>query len=323
MNLKLAKPSTQPEKQTRSTMDTLELNPKLVASWKSPPFQRGLKINTKVMNVVDEIRKDGGVLPGVITIGVLEGETYVVDGQHRLAAWLQTGMPVGYADVRTHWFTTLGEMADEFVRINTPLVKLRPDDILRGMEPSSPALQRIRSKCGYIGYDVVRRGHHTPVLSMSVFLRCWVGSRNEVPSPESSTTAASMMDDPETTAAISFVGVCFEAWARDVEYAKLWGALNLSLCAWLFRRSVLGQHAHANTRIDRMTMEQFKRCLMSLSADSGYLDYLVGRNLGDRDRSPAYHRIKTIFARRFATDGNQKFRLPTPPWAANSGIKRQ
>lgn len=47
---------------------------------------------------------------GILTIGVLESETYLVDGQHRIAAWQQTGLTEGYADVRTHFFATLGDM---------------------------------------------------------------------------------------------------------------------------------------------------------------------------------------------------------------------
>lgn len=320
--LKLTKPSTAPEKQTKSTMDTVEINPKMVAAWKSPPFQREMKVNAKVMALTDEIRSSGGVVPGIITIGVLDGEQYVVDGQHRLGAWLQTGLATGYADVRTHWFSNLAEMADEFVKINSAIVKLRPDDILRGMEPSTKALQEIRRKCAFVGYDKIRRGHHAPVLSMSTFVRVWVASRNEVPSPgEASAQAALMIDEADTRTAIEFLGCCFEAWARDIEYAKLWGALNLSLCAWLYRRVVLGEKMHANSRSEKMSRDDFRRCLMALSSDSSYLDYLVGRNLGDRDRSPAYHRIKTIFARRFTLDGKGNLKLPSPAWAANPGSR--
>jgi hypothetical protein len=34
---------------------------------------------------------------------------------------------------------------------------------------------------------------------------------------------------------------------------------------------------------------------MSVSANTDYVDWLVGRNLGERDRTPAYGRLKTIF----------------------------
>jgi hypothetical protein len=315
--MKLIKPSSVSEKQTRTTMDTIELTPKLVASWKSPPFQRDLKFNAKVLAVSAAILRAGGVLPGVITIGILDGDTYIVDGQHRLAAWLHTAMMVGYADVRTHWFESLGDMANEFVLLNSPLVRLKPDDILRGLEPSTVALQRITRKCGFIGFDAVRRGSEkAPVLSMSVFLRTWVGTKPDVPSTGASgMTALASMDEAETTAAIEFVQLCFEAWRRDVEYARLWGSLNLTLCAWLYRRIVLGERMTGTSRSYRFTKEQFRKCLMALSAEPQYLDYLVGRNVGERDRAPAYARMKTIFQRRYLADTGQSLRLPSPAWA--------
>jgi len=317
MNLKLLKPSTTSEKQTHTTMDTIELFPKLVASWKSPLFQRDLKMNGKVIAVAEEIKRNGGVLPGIITIGVLDNETYIVDGQHRLGAFLQTALPMGYADVRTHWFESLAKMAEEFVRLNSQLVKLRPDDILRGMEPSTEALQRIRRKCGYIGYDAVRRSQKGPVVSMSVFVRSWAATRVEVPatSGASALSAVGTMDDAETTAAIDCAGLCFEAWKRDYEYARLWGRLNLTLCMWLFRRIVLGERMTTASRAARLTRDEFRRCLLALSADKGYLEYLVGRNLSDRDRGPTYNQIKALFQRRYLTDTGKSIRLPSPPWS--------
>jgi hypothetical protein len=314
--MKLVKPSSTEEKRTRTTMDTVELTPKLVASWKSPPFQRDLKINAKVLACAEEIKMAGGVLPGVVTVGVLDGDVYIVDGQHRLAAWLSTTLPLGYADVRTHWFTTMGEMAAEFVRLNSQLVRLRPDDILRGLEPANVALQRIRRKCGYIGYDLVRRGANAPMLSMSVFLRVWVSTKTDVPRPSLSNLAAlSEMDEAETTQAIEFIGMCFEAWRRDTEYARLWGSLNLTLCGWLYRRLVLGEKVTSNSRVERFSKQEFSKCLLALSAEAQYLDYLVGRNLGERDRAPAYGRVKTIFQRRFLAETGRSAKLPQPAWA--------
>lgn len=314
MNIKIVKPSTTSEKQTQTTVDTIELTPKLVASWKSPTFQRDLKINTKVLAVAEEIKRDGGVLPGVLTIGVLDGETFVVDGQHRIAAWLQTAMPVGYADVRTHWFNSMGEMANEFVRLNSSLVRLRPDDILRGLEPSTPELHRIRRKCGFIGYDMIRRNEKSPLLSMSVFIRTWVGSRADFPQHISSSDALVALDDVETGSAIDFITVCYEAWSRDHEYLRLWGQLNLSLCAWLYRRTVLGEKQTKLTRSAKLTKDEFRKCLMALSAETQYVDYLVGRKLTDRDRAPAYARIKSIFQRRYYTETGKKINLPQPAW---------
>lgn len=313
--MKIVKPSTSPEKLTRTTVDTVELTQKLVGSWKSPPFQRDLKINSKVLAVAEEITRDGGVIPGILTIGVLESETYLVDGQHRIAAWQQTGLTEGYADVRTHFFATLGDMANEFVRLNSSLVRLRPDDILRGMEPSSPALQRIRRKCGFIGYDMIRRSEKAPVLSMSVFVRAWAGTRAEVPSLNGAVPSAQSMDETETTAAIEFATLCYESWRRDTEYARLWSILNLTLCAWLYRRTVLGEKLTSASRVARLTKDEFRKCLLALSAEEHYVDYLVGRNLSDRDRAPTYARIKAIFQRRYLAETGKAIRLPGPTWS--------
>jgi len=54
---------------------------------------------------------------------------------------------------------------------------------------------------------------------------------------------------------------------------------------------------------------------MSISADTLYLDWLVGRKLGERDRSPAYDRIKKAFVKRLEQDMGRKPSLPAPAWA--------
>lgn len=322
MSMRIVKPSTSSEKQTKTTVDTVELTQKLVASWKSPNFQRALKINAKVEALAKEIA-ESGVVPGIITIGVLDGETYVVDGQHRLAAWQQSGADIGYADVRTHWFDSVGEMAQEFVRLNSALVKLRPDDILRGMEPSTPALQKIRRKCGFIGYDMIRRNDKSPVLGMSLFIRMWSAARNEVPQHSGSSAEAMLLlaEESECQNAIDFATLCYEAWQRDPEYARLWSALNLTICAWIYRRTVLGERLTKTSRTARFSKDEFRKCLMALSADAQYLDYLVGRQLNDRDRSPAYARIKTIFQRRHFQETGKKILLLQPVWAHQGGAR--
>lgn len=319
MNIRIVKPSTSSEKLTRTTVDTVEITEKLVASWRIPAFQRELKVNARVLSVADEIRASGGVLPGMLTVGVLDGITYIVDGQHRIAAWRQTGLPSGYADVRTHFFESLGAMAQEFVRLNSSLVKLRPDDIMRGMEPSTPSLQRIRRKCPFIGYDMIRRSERAPVLSMSAFVRMWAASKQDVPQTGSSIEALAVLaEERETNDAVDFANVCYAAWQRDPEYARLWSALNMTICAWLYRRTVLGERVSANSRSARLTIEEFRKCLMALSAEAQYLDWLVGRQLTERDRGPAYGRIKAIFQRRYHQDTGRAIRLIQPAWSAHA-----
>jgi len=85
MQLKIIKPSTEAERSTRTTLDTIEVTPDLVRSWKLPPFQRLLKVNPKVLAIAQAIRKDDGVMPGVFTIGVLNKERYIAQGLKLIA----------------------------------------------------------------------------------------------------------------------------------------------------------------------------------------------------------------------------------------------
>lgn len=316
--MKIVKPKSESEKHTRTTVDTMELTPKLVASWKTPGFQRELKVNRKVMEVVEHIREDKGVLPGILTLGSFDGEIYVVDGQHRLQAFLLSDEPYGYADVRTVFFGSMAEMADEYAQLNSQLVTMRPDDKLRALEFSTPALQLIRKKCPFVGYDNVRRDtKNAPMLSMSMFVRCWAGSRSDTPTTgqTSAKDLVASLEGHDVENAIRYANICFVAWSRDREYHRLWSALNISITSWLFRRLVLGEGATGASRWTRFTEAEFRRGLMALSADASYLEWLLGRNAGERDRTPAYTRIRSIMAARYHEDTGKKALLPGPAWA--------
>jgi hypothetical protein len=49
---------------------------------------------------------------------------------------------------------------------------------------------------------------------------------------------------------------------------------------------------------------------MSVSANADYVDWLVGRNLGERDRAPAHGRLKTIFVQGAMAETGKKVVLP-------------
>jgi hypothetical protein len=129
---------------------------------------------------------------------------------------------------------------------------------------------------------------------------------------------AGQLDHEETIKLMQFLNLCFSAWRRDTEYRTLWGSLNMILCAWLYRRIVIGGAGKGLSRATRMTQEQFRAGLQSLSAGE-YMEYLVGRRVSDHDRAPAYNRIKNIFAKRYLTDTKQRLLLPQPTWAHGSG----
>ena len=309
-------------KAAQSRMDTIIVTQAMVAAWKIPPFQRPLRINDKVRMVTEQVKRDE-VIEGVLTLGKLKHDNslYIVDGQHRVEAFKLSEIGEAIADVRVVSFADMGEMADEFVRLNSSLVKMRPDDILRGLESSVPSLQMIRKSCAFVGYDQIRRGGSGPIVSMSALLRCWYGGRAETPTSSaigmSATEQAQALDAQSLQSMIAFLSTAHAAWGRDPEYFRLWGNLNLSLCMWLWNRLVMDTERSGSKRWIVLNINQFKHCLMQLSADGDYLAWLPGRILGDRDRSPCYGRIKANFVKRLSTDqAGKKVMLPQPAWSS-------
>lgn len=309
-------------KSEQSRMETLIINQEMVSGFKVPPFQRPLRINAKVQMVAEKIKKDESI-EGVLTLGKLRSDQslYIVDGQHRLEAFKLCAIPEAIADVRVCGFQNMAEMAEEFVRLNSSLVKMRPDDILRGLESSTPALRTIRRACEFVGYDRIRRGGNSPVLSMSALVRCWSAASFETPAASSSGLSAAALaqnlDQISLQNLIAFLSTAHAAWGRDPEYFRLWGNLNLSLCMWLWNKLVIDRDRSGSKRYAVLDIPKFKRCLMSVSAEADYCAWLVGRNLGDRDRGPCYGRLKSIFVRRLSAEGgNKKVQLPAPAWAS-------
>jgi hypothetical protein len=306
----------------RSRMDTLVITHAVVNAFHHPPFQRPLRVNPKVLAIAEQIKADGGVIPGTITLGELKNRTYIVDGQHRLEAYKISEVPEALADVRILTFESMGEMADEFVNLNSQLVKMSPDDILRGLEESLPLLRRIRNQCQFVGYGQLRRGDEkSPVLSMSATVRAWIGSTSDTPGgiTTSSMLLAQQLTEESTNELIEFLNNTFAAWGRGPDSYRLWGTLTLTLTMWMWRRLVLDTERRGAKRFIVLKREQFKRCLMSVAADADYSDWLPGRKLSERDRSPAYQRLRKIFLTRLHADGVSGTKLPSPPWYTGRG----
>ena len=308
-----------PKSVPRSRSDTIVLRAEVLDRWKVPPFQRPLVVTGKVREIAEEMKTNGGVIKGVLTLGVYRGETYLCDGQHRVEAFRLSGLDEGYADVRIIDFDSLTDMAEEFAELNSSIRTMQPDDRLRALAVGCKPLQVILEGCPFVGFGSVRRtSSSSPILSMSVVLRMWVGSAVETPASATRGAAelAKSLTVDEAERIVDFLSVVMEAWGRDIEYYRLWGALNLTLMAWLWRRVVTGQYKSATTRI---TKAQFSRCAMAVSASGQYIDWLAGRKLGDRDRSPAYQRLRQIFVRRLGEDGVTGVRFPSPPWSSANG----
>lgn len=313
-------PIRRASKAARTQMDTVIVNSQVLKEWHNPPFQRPLRINDKVRQISEGLKEDGGMIPGVITLGVIEkgkpwAGTYLLDGQHRVEAFRISELEEGLADVRICHFSTMAEMGEMFVELNSKIVSMRPDDVLRGLEGSLEVLRFIRRSCEFVGYDNIRRGQSAPILSMSQVLRAWEFSRGETPGGggASALHLANDLTHDSAKQLTAFLALADKAWGRQIEYARLWGALNLTMCMWLYRQLVLDTERRIRRSIVLKT-EQFCKCLMSLSADGDYIDWLQGRLMRERDRAPCYSKIKTIFIRRIKDDTNEKAHLPSPAW---------
>jgi hypothetical protein len=318
---RIPKPQTVNEKKTKTALEVMLVTPELLGKWRSPPFQRPVRQNEKVRALAEQMKLEDGIWPGIITLGVLNGETYIIDGQHRKESFLLSGLKEGLINACIHYFQSMAEMGEEFVKLNSQLARMRPDDILRGLEDSIPGLKRIRMTCPFVGYDFIRRNTATaPMVGMSVTIRAWCGSTTEVPSPNhggmSAAGMAETMDDSEYDSLIQFLTMANTAFGRDPQYGRLWSGLNLIICMWMYRRLVLNPPSSPNSRSQQLTKDMFKKCLMSVSASSDYVDWLLGRNIGERDRAPAYARLKSIFAKRLAQEVGHKVSLPQPAWSS-------
>jgi hypothetical protein len=306
-------------------METMILALKDIETWRIPPFQRPVRINDKVRMLAEELKADGYSISGILTLGKVTGDpsTWVVDGQHRLESFKLSGLTEVLADVRLCKFDTMAEMAGEFVRLNSALVRMRPDDVLRGLESTSPALAFIRNQCEFVGYGSIRRkDSRAAVLGMSSVLRAWFGSMGETPSSGNGSSAAQMADTLDIADAqklVPFLLTAYSAWGNDPEYYRLWGGLNLTMCMWLYRRLVLDRDRSGVKRYASLNIPQFKQCMMAASASGDYLNWLSGRRLSDFDRSPCYTRLKAIMVKRLMDDakGGVVPKMPKPAWASN------
>lgn len=290
-------------------------------AWKLPPFQRPLTMNSKVMDFSEGLKTNGGFVSGVVTLGQLPGDPslYKVDGNHRCEAAKLSGLTEFFIEVRIMQFDTMEEMAKEYERLNQPLVRMKPDDLLRAREQYCSEMRLLRQQCPYIGYDNVRRASTaSPLVSMSAVLRCWFGSAGETPTMGGTGKAGAALADSLTGEEVAnlsaFLNLAHSAWGNDPENYRLWANLNLTVTMWLFRQIVL-KAPTGNKRYIKLTLAQFRLGLLAMCADGNYCDWLYGRNMTDRDRSPCYTKLRTIFSKRLAQEFNGKLpKLPQPSW---------
>jgi hypothetical protein len=311
----------------KKRVDTIILTAEVWESFERPEFQRNVTVNARLRQIAEEL-KQTGVFPGILTIGVFDARQWVIDGQHRGEAFKLSGLGECMADVHYLECASMAEMADEFIDLNSAIVRFGADDVLRAMEQGGSApLRLIRSECPWVGYGNIRRNPSSPLISMSATIRCWSGSSPDVPSNGggSAKVLAESMSVDSAKSLARFQKLALASWGTDKQYARLWGQLNMTLSMWMFRRLVLRERTTNFTRTIALSDDQYAKCLQALSANSKYLDYLTGRMLNDDHRSPAYDRLRTIMANRLKGEnisvGGGKSAMPSPSWASHNGKK--
>jgi hypothetical protein len=315
-----AKPEAAPSRQFEKTqMETKLLSLDEMFRWKLPPFQREERQTQKVLEFAEELKCNGGMVSGTILLGMLRGQedtVYLVDGQQRRHGCEISTMEEFIADISLKTYDSMADMAEDFKRANGRLVPFKPDDLLRAYEVTHVHLKQLHDDCPFIGYVNIRRNDDKgAVLSMSCALRCWFGSALVTPALQNqAVTLLDQLDESQRQCMTIFLRTAHNAWGTDRSYGRLWANLNLLMTMYLYRKLVLDPVPSA--RRVPLPIEMFRKCLMSVSADGSYSDWLQGRNVGERDRAPCYRRLKTIFAQRLLREYNGKiFKMPKPDWS--------
>jgi hypothetical protein len=219
------------------------------------------------------------------------------------------------AELRWEFFDDYAKMALRFDKLQRHMAKMKPDDGLRALEHSVPVLAYIKKSCLFVGYGKIQRAESTSAsLSMSVLVRCWVGSESAVPtsSPGAARELVQAMDQSTAERCVEFATLAFRAWENNSEFGPLWGTVNLTLCIWLYRRMVLAP----STEVKPMTREQFGRFLMALT-DDDYIEFLRGKQMTRNSRNAVMTRLETRLTT-FLKKVDPKVRRPCLPkrdWA--------
>jgi hypothetical protein len=298
-----------------------------VETWTLPKFQRTQKDNAKVDAYREKVRvSDGCVSGGVITLGRIPGDPniYKVDGQHRLYAALTSGVIQFLLTIHIKRYADFGEMANDYIELQDSLVPMRRDDVLKAAMENKPSLQAIVTQCSFVGFDQIRRATTAQKLvSMSAVLNCWIGSDAETPGAKSSGRVPDNLPDSEVSNLCMFLNLCYSAWGNHSEYFRLWGNLNMCMLMWMFRQLVLKNQIGIARKLTHTTIDAntFRKCMVAITSDSNYYDWLYGKNMRERDRGPCYRKLRDVFVRRLNDEEIKagrvvkKLKFPSPAWS--------
>lgn len=288
----------------------------LVNSWERPDFQRMFKQTKNVVDATNQIGRTEEI-PGTIWIGVWEGRSYVVDGQHRIEAFLGANIAEALASVAFKAFDSYDAMARFYRMINTPLRSFSAQDNLKAAAVEYESLRIIEREATFASWYKPKR-NSGKTIQISSMVRFWGMARSDAPGGSAQVVAvAAGMNKLAAHRLCVFGSLCHDAWGTDSGYAALWGGLNFPVVLWLYARTVL-RDPEPSLRVTRLDQPAFKKALVSL-CDESYVDWLRGRNSLQNFRSPCYNKIKQRFKATLEKRG-ERLTLPSPDWASNNAV---
>lgn len=313
-------------KTARPIFTTEMVLPDELGKWDHPSFQRPLLINSDVIALAIAMQLEAAEesdnmcnIPGTVEFGRYGGKDHLIDGQHRIhgafaiasgvkrvedrGAILVPGGVLAKAaamDIKITPYDTFAEMAEAFAAFNKKLVALKPDDLLRAREESNPHLKRLRMTCPFIGYTKNKDTKDHIMLSMSTAIRTWFGSGYTPASGPAAENAQRQLaaDETEADNLIEFFEACEQAgWVGN--YPRLWGACNLGINMWLWRKMVLGTankfRGGPSTSWMILTKAQYTEGMVEMRKSAEYQSFLSGLSLRYQDRMPTYEWLKSLF----------------------------
>jgi hypothetical protein len=325
-----APPLTTPlEIESCSRVVKIKLTPEVINGWEIPYWQRTVRYNTKVREIVEGLRKDPK-LDSMLIVGVLKKRgkyhLFLVDGHHRKDAFNRSGVPYLNIDVKFVYVETMGEMAELYLRCQGQISRSTADNNLKGVAVTHKQIADINSECGCITYDGVRLGTSTASVSMSTVVQIWYDSMLDPPKKNSGspsktiTELASNLTTRDAEKIVEFILLCKERFGFSELSCGLWKHINLTLCLWLYRIMVWREgwaEGEDYSRVTVLTPKQFGTGLSGL-VNGRFYQTLNHKSLSSvADRKETFRSIVRLFSSNLTTYNVVKTpKLPKPPWAA-------
>jgi hypothetical protein len=258
--------------------------------WKVPPFQRHILLNKRFFTLVAEFRQTHCLPYGTLLIGCWNSILYVVDGNHRMAACIESGVPAIRANVQYVRFDTYVAMVAAYNKVQIPIKVSTPNDRLKVLADLHPPLQSIANACNFVTFSKAAAGQAGQLLTMSMLIQVWEWSKVNPPRPfggASLEDLAKPLTQVDADNLIIFFQLCRFRFGLS---PALWRAQNLALCLWLYRRLVLQENVDGE-KWSNLTPAEFSVGLAGL-VNGLYETCVTGKQLSsDADRNRIWAKL--------------------------------